>query len=128
MDGSFVWDLIQQYQIHELNKTADAVKDAGAGAAGEVKADMALLVERMDHMALICRAMWELLSEKTGLDDMRLAAKIAKVDLRDGKADGKITSKAKLCPSCGAMISPKFHRCLFCGHRDEGGDPFSSVA
>jgi hypothetical protein len=40
------------------------------------------------------------------------------VDLRDGTADGKVAPKPKRCPKCDAMISPKFGRCLFCGHQD----------
>jgi hypothetical protein len=45
-----------------------------------------------------------------------LRNKIVEVDLRDGQADNRMTRRAKKCPKCEAMMSPKFGRCLFCGY------------
>lgn len=126
-NGHFIWDVFQQYQIHKLDKTFDAATDVIAQDQAGQQATLGQLEERMDRLALICRAMFELLEERTGLTDQDLAKKIAEVDLRDGKADGRITATAKPCPSCGSMMSPQFNRCLFCGHKDSSGDPFNPV-
>jgi hypothetical protein len=125
--GNFIWDVFQQYQIHKLNKTFDAAKDVVAQEQAGQAATLGQMEEKFDRLALICRAMLELLEERTGLTDQDLVKKIAEVDIRDGKADGKMTAKAKPCPSCGSMMSPRFNRCLFCGHKDGSGDPFNTV-
>jgi hypothetical protein len=38
---------------------------------------------------------------------------------RDGEQDNRITPRAKKCPKCDAIMSPKFHCCLFCGYKGE---------
>lgn len=126
-ETNFIWNVFQQNQINRLNKTFDAAKDVIAQEQAGQTSTLQQVEERLDHLALICRAMLELLEERTGLTEQDVVKKIAEVDLRDGKSDGKMTAKAKPCPSCGGMISPRFNRCLFCGHRDEGGDPFNTV-
>ena len=71
--------------------------------------------------------MFELMQKQSGITDRQLAAKIHEIDLRDGFEDGRMTARAKPCPKCNAMISPRFNRCLFCGHRDTAADPFNTV-
>ena len=125
--GDFIWNVVQQCQINKLNKTFGAAKDVVAQDQAGMQSAVGQVEERLDHLALICRAMFEILKEKGGVSDQDLVRKIAEVDLRDGQADGKMTAKAKPCPSCGSMMSPRFNRCLFCGHHDEAGDPFNAV-
>ena len=92
-----------------------------------MQATLQEMTVRMDRLALVTRALFELLSEKAGVTERDLARKIAEVDARDGVVDGRMTTPAKPCPACGGMMSPKFNRCLFCGHRDLAGDPFNPV-
>ena len=64
--------------------------------------------------------MFELMQESApGLTEEKLSTKVVEIDLRDGQADGRMTPKGKKCPKCGAMMSPKFGRCLFCGQKDD---------
>jgi hypothetical protein len=37
------------------------------------------------------------------------------IDLRDGHADGKITSVPVTCPSCARLTGARSGRCTFCG-------------
>jgi hypothetical protein len=126
-NDNFIWDVFQQYQIHRLNKTFDGAKDVIAQDQAGQQATLGQMEEKMGRLALICRAIFELLAERTGITEQEFVKKIAEVDLRDGKADGKMTASAKPCPSCGSMMSPQFNRCLFCGHKDASGDPFNPV-
>ena len=113
-----IWDLYQSHRINQLDgrigdvqasRTQDQVaRDAAAG-----------LEEKVDRLALICCALFELVQASGGISEEQLRKKIAEVDLRDGVQDDRITPQAKKCPKCGAMMSPKFRRCLFCGHKDE---------
>ena len=77
------------------------------------------LVEKVEGLALITRALFELLEESTGVSEERLRAKITEIELRDGQADGRTSPQPAKCPKCDAMMSPRFGRCLFCGEQDK---------
>ena len=84
------------------------------------------LEEKLDRLALITRAMFELMQEAGGLSDERLTQKVLEIDLRDGQQDNRMSPRPKRCPKCDAMISPKFARCVFCGYRDEAPGAYST--
>ncbi len=110
-----LWDLYQQYQIRQLDAKIDRAH--GAVSSDDVARDAVFrLEEKLDRLALISRAMFELLQESGGLSEDKLNAKVIEIDLRDGQKDGKLTPQPKRCPKCEAMMSPKFGRCLFCGY------------
>ena len=120
---SFLWDAYQAAQIRQLDTRLDVVQDAQAReeAAHRVAIE---LDEKINRLALICRAMFELLQPSGGISDARLAAKIQEIDERDGQADGRMTPRGQVCPKCGATMSARFGRCLFCGYRDPSASPF----
>ena len=119
----FIWDLYQSSRINQLDTKLDRVLDAEAReeAAHHVAVD---LDDKVNRLALICRAMFELLQQSSGLSEEQLTKKILEIDLRDGQADGCMTPRGKVCPTCGATMSPKFGRCLFCGYKDESASSF----
>ena len=112
------WDLIQHYQISQLDAKVDLVRDASSGDAIARDANKHL-VDKVEGLALVTRALFELLQESTGVSEDQLRAKITEIDLRDGQADGRVTPRPKRCPKCEAMMSPRFGRCLFCGEQDK---------
>jgi len=59
--------------------------------------------------------MWELVSEQTGLADADLLKRMQEVDLRDGKADGKITPVPVDCSKCSRPVNPRRKTCMYCG-------------
>jgi hypothetical protein len=124
--GGVVWNVIQQAQIERLDNTTDGLRENLAQQQADTQAAKHL-EERVAYLALISRALFELLQEKSGVTERELAAKITEVDLRDGKADGRMTPQPKKCPSCQSMMAPRFNRCLFCGYRDQTADPFNTV-
>ncbi len=127
MSADFIWNLVQQCQIDKLNKTADAVKDVVARDQASIKGDVNTMEERFASLAIITRALFEILAERAGVTDQDLVKKIGEIDLRDGRADGKMTPTPKSCPSCKSAISARFNRCLFCGYKDQDADPFNTV-
>lgn len=116
-----LWDLYQQYRIEQTDTKLDRVETAAAEDAAKVRTALRL-EEKVDRLALICRAMFELMQESSGIPEERLKAKILEIDLRDGQADGRVSAQPKRCPKCAAMMSPQFGRCLFCGHQDGSVD------
>ncbi len=92
---------------------APVFKDTGTGKI-QAKMSMLELESKMDKLALICRAMWELLEEKTDLTEEELTAKVKEIDLLDGKLDDKLGSVSMKCKSCGKMISSRYKHCMYC--------------
>jgi len=112
-----LWDLYQQIRIHQLDAKIDAIEGTPS-TDGLARDALVRLEEKLDRLALITRAMFELM-QSSGISETQLSAKVTEIDLRDGQADGRMSPKPRRCPKCDAMISPKFGRCLFCGHRDD---------
>lgn len=112
-----LWDLYQQFRINDLEAKLAGAEAAASGGDVAARRFSAQVDERVDRLALLCRAMFELLAERTGVTEEQLSAKILEIDLRDGQQDGKMSSKPTRCPKCDAMISPRFGRCLFCGEK-----------
>ena len=69
----------------------------------------------MDSLAMTCQAMWELLRDRTDLTDEDIEEKLQEIDLRDGSADGKMTSTVGECPACHRTVNSRHDRCLYCG-------------
>ncbi|QIF05281.1 hypothetical protein [Roseimicrobium sp. ORNL1] len=70
---------------------------------------------RLDRLALHCQAMWEMLRERAEFTEEEISAKILEVDLRDGRADGRISQQVATCPSCKQRTSTKRETCVICG-------------
>jgi hypothetical protein len=121
-----LWDLIQHHQIGQLEAKVDLLREAASRETIARDANKHL-EEKVAKLALITRALLELLQESTGISEEPLRAKITEIDLRDGQADGRMTPRPKKCPKCDAMMSPQFGRCLFCGEQDKSAPVFRSV-
>ncbi|MGC6427797.1 MAG: hypothetical protein ACON5H_12485 [Akkermansiaceae bacterium] len=105
------WDLHQESQIREASSDALEAKQK----ATRTNSELSGLQRQVDHLTLLCQSMWEVLREHTGLDDQTLRAKIADVDTRDGRADGKIQPEVFPCPSCGQNCNSARTKCIMCG-------------
>ncbi len=106
-----LWDIHHQGRI---NAASTEARHANSKASA-VATDLVLMERRIDHLTLLCQSMWELLREQSGLSDKQLRAKIADVDTRDGRADGKIRNKIFPCPKCQANCHSSSQSCTMCG-------------
>jgi predicted Zn-ribbon and HTH transcriptional regulator len=73
------------------------------------------LGENFDRLALICRAMWELMREQNNLTEEDLLIKVREIDLLDGVSDMKLRKPPKKCSKCGRTMSKRHVRCIYCG-------------
>jgi formate-dependent nitrite reductase cytochrome c552 subunit len=87
------------------------------------------LEQRYERMRLVTAALWQLLKAHTGLTDADLKQYIEKVDLADGKLDGKIARKggAMDCPHCTRRILKTAVVCPWCSKRLATGDAFEAT-
>ena len=108
---SLLWNLAQSRQI------ADVRLETGrtASKAREATENVRQLEQRIDRLALICRAMWTLLREATNLTEDALVQRVYDLDLTDGELDGEVRRPPVTCPKCGKVSSKRFDRCMWCG-------------
>ncbi len=84
------------------------IRQAGRDAATATR-EVAELKEKIRHLELISRAIWELLRESAKLTEADLLQKVRDVDLDDTNAS------AKQCGDCSRPNSAKRLKCLYCG-------------
>ncbi len=105
--------------VADAYQTADTVINHAppAGPSGKIQPSEAVaqLERRVNRLALVSQAMWELLRERSHVTDKDLADKILEVDLRDGQTDGRIAPIACECPNCHKPISSRRPTCVYCG-------------
>ena len=94
---------------------AQIVAGTAERKANQVERDAMALEHKVDHLALACQALWEILSEKAGVTHEELAQKMTEIDLRDGQQDGRISPHVIQCPACGRNVSNAKPTCMFCG-------------
>lgn len=82
---------------------------------GYREGDVMLLEQRIARLELVCEAMWTLLRDETRLSDASLQARIAELDLSDGKADGRAAKGPLHCPKCRKPASRRHEFCIWCG-------------
>ncbi len=123
-----LWELNQTSRIEDLEN--DSIRaEAGARAEARNIAENVTVeyVRQLERLKLVNQAMWSLIKEQTALQDEDLLSRVTELDLQDGCLDGRVTKSAPDCPKCGAKMSRKFNRCLFCGEAIPAGDPFDTV-
>ena len=122
-----LWDVFQQYQVNDANRKADVLSSKLDTAKESIQSGIDRVDDRVSHLALLCRAMFELIQERTDISQEDLAKKMEEIDLRDGVADGRMSAGITKCSKCGRTVSPKFNRCLYCGHQEGPADPFKAI-
>jgi hypothetical protein len=66
---------------------------------------------RFEKLSILCRAMWALVQERTGLTEEEIARRAVEIDL----LDGKVSVKASMGVSCNRTVAPRHARRIYCG-------------
>jgi len=87
------------------------------------------LEQRFERLKLVTAALWQLLKAHNGLTDGDLKRYIEKVDLADGKLDGKMDRKGSAmdCPGCNRRILRSAIVCPWCGQPAASGNAFEGM-
>jgi hypothetical protein len=117
-----IWDLLSPGGLagSMTSRLEDRMVDAlrqtqSARAPTALQNDVEQLEQRVERLTLLNAALWELLRDKGKLTEADLVNKVQEIDLRDGRADGKMRSAPKVCGACGRTVSSRHQRCLYCG-------------
>lgn len=74
------------------------------------------LQDEVERLLLISEALWSILREKHGLDELALVERITELDLRDGKLDNRNAPAPPVpCPHCRRILAKRRPLCLYCG-------------
>jgi len=103
----------------EPRASTSAMSMANQGIAS-LQTEVRNLRDEVGRLALLNQALWEILQQRLGVTDEELLKLATEIDLRDGKADGKITAHPLRCPSCDRVSSSRHAKCLYCGQEFEG--------
>ncbi len=70
----------------------------------------------VERLLMICEALWTFLKEQHGYTDEDLFRRVMEIDLRDGRADGRVAATpARRCPHCGRTMTRGRPICIYCG-------------
>lgn len=106
-----IWDIYQQGKIQSAQDTAERAANKVDRSAEE----LTHLRRHVERLTLTCQALWELLRERNIATEAELEARILEIDLRDGKADGRIGTQIIACSSCGSNTNSRRQTCVMCG-------------
>ncbi|MBI5091283.1 MAG: hypothetical protein HZB26_02440 [Candidatus Hydrogenedentes bacterium] len=97
----------------------EAVMQATSQAQTDNAARVREVEREVERLKLLNQALWELLRARLNVTDADLEKVIRDVDLRDGVEDGRMTTTALKCPTCGRVSSSRHWKCLYCGQQFE---------
>jgi len=106
-----MWDIYQEIRLDDHRIRQDSLQREQRSSQGDLKD----LQRQLDKMALVNQALFEILRERHGISDRDLRLKIQEIDLRDGKADGKVRAAPLTCPKCSRTVSAGALYCSGCG-------------
>ena len=65
-------------------------------------------------MALANQALYEILRDRLGISEEEVMYRMAEIDGRDGRKDGKMGARVISCRRCNHKVSTARQRCLYC--------------
>ncbi len=100
------------------NSASSMAASSAKEAARDAKSQVRQIGGEIERLLMITEALWIFMREQHGYTDEDLIKKIAEIDLRDGKLDGKVSAapaEVKRCANCDRPVGKKRATCLYCG-------------
>lgn len=108
-------DILQEFFQNRRIQAAGGHGDKPAERSRHTESDFIDLERRVDALTLACQALWEITRAHAGLNEQAILHKMQEIDLRDGKADGRIAPKPTACPDCNRTNNGARTSCVYCG-------------
>lgn len=106
------------FQPDHAGSASGQVRGRGDDAqlkARELDIDIGALRQRVDRLEMVVEALWETVKARTGATEADMLELIEKVDLRDGKLNGRTAPTVLNCSACHRPVSATTGVCLYCG-------------
>lgn len=117
---SILWNTIQDMRIRNVEGRTERVE----GKAIDLESDAGTHHRRLEVMALANQALFEILRDRFGISEEEVIYRMAEIDARDGKKDGKIGARVVSCRRCGRKVSTTRQRCMYCAEIVTAGHLF----
>jgi hypothetical protein len=98
-----LWDVFQQGQIEAASASANLAQTTALNAEDRVKREIGRLEAKIDGLALVSQALWELVRERTNLTD------------HDIRAKSRLLGVPTECKRCGRSAHTRQTTCMYCG-------------
>jgi hypothetical protein len=69
---------------------------------------------KLTRVTLVAQALWEIISERFGLSETELLAKMREVEKRRGTSGEQGPVLARLCANCARPLAVARPRCIYC--------------
>ncbi len=93
--------------------------------ARDAQTDTEILASDVERLLMITEALWAFVKEHHGLSDEELVRQITRIDMKDGKLDGRVEKTEPVpCSSCGRAMAKRRATCIYCGTLTRQ-DPFA---
>ena len=112
-----LWDVYQHGQIASATATADAARQSAEHTYERTLRESSRLEAKIDALALISQALWELVRERTHLTEQDIQEKVKEIDARDGRMDGRILGSPGSCSKCNRPTHTRQSACMYCGEK-----------
>jgi hypothetical protein len=101
---------------YQNSGTSDDGQDLAQARAdlGRANGELVQLRADFERLALVCRALWSLQQESSGLTEQDLMRRVDEIDLLDGHLDGRLRPGVSACPACGRNNNARQRRCIYC--------------
>jgi hypothetical protein len=91
----------------------------GYEVSSAIRRRIETLSHRVDRNELVLEALFRVMQENNLVTEAALSELVARIDLEDGREDGRIgrERKSPTCenPDCGRPVNPRRSHCVFCG-------------
>ena len=115
---SDLWlDLFSHHHVSQRDiKRLTADGEFNDARIDTLEAERQRLTERVDRAELLVHALWSVLKSRLKVTDDELRVMIARIDLEDGREDGKVGQKrdAPMCSKCGRPLNLERSSCIYC--------------
>jgi hypothetical protein len=112
-----IWDAFQQSQIVDALSAAQQARKDARKTDENLHFEAQRLNAKIDGLALICEALWEVVREHVDITESEIHEKIRQIDLRDGRRDGRISGNPVVCSDCKRPGHTRTIVCMYCGTR-----------
>jgi len=106
--------------FHEMyqNRNISAARTQASSAnlnAKEAQVKLTELESKLEMSLMVSEALWGIIKQSLDLDDTYLAQLVKQIDMKDGRADGKVAKTIPdNCTNCGKVLSRGKTKCMYC--------------
>ncbi len=111
-------DIFQNNRISRNNDLANSARESSQNSERNV----IKLEKKVENLLIVTEALWTIIKKSHKLEDSDLEKLIEKIDLKDGRLDGRVAKTGPVkCQNCGKTVQNGNVKCMYCGTKSTKG-------